>query len=134
MCCARAHAKKSAPFTQIFIRTHVHIFQVNLMVPLSKMQRTLYTNILKKDSEEINGKGGDKSRLLNIVMQLRKACNHPYLCDGQEQGAYVRIDTGRIHHYKYACKHTCIHACIHVSKTHGISYLCRLFPAKVTYI
>jgi len=36
------------------------------------MQRTLYSNILKKDIDAINGKGGDQSRLLNIVMQLRK--------------------------------------------------------------
>ena len=32
------------------------------------------------------GKGGNQSRLLNIVMQLRKCCNHPYLFEGQEPG------------------------------------------------
>jgi len=32
-------------------------------------------------------KGGpDKVRLLNILMQLRKVCNHPYLFDGAEPG------------------------------------------------
>ena len=29
---------------------------------------------------------GDRMRLLNIVMQLRKACNHPYLFHGAEPG------------------------------------------------
>jgi SNF2 family DNA or RNA helicase len=29
---------------------------------------------------------GDRMRLLNIVMQLRKVCNHPYLFDGAEPG------------------------------------------------
>jgi len=29
---------------------------------------------------------GERSRLLNIVMQLRKCCNHPYLFEGQEPG------------------------------------------------
>jgi len=65
--------------------------QVNLTVPLSKMQRTLYSNILKKDIDAINGKGGDRSRLLNIVMQLRKTCNHPYLFEGQEPGTNVCV-------------------------------------------
>jgi SWI/SNF-related matrix-associated actin-dependent regulator of chromatin subfamily A member 5 len=60
--------------------------QVNLTIPLGTMQRKLYVNILKRDIDAINGKGGSKSRLLNIVMQLRKACNHPYLFEGQEPG------------------------------------------------
>jgi hypothetical protein len=34
------------------------------------MQRKLYSNILKKDVDAINGKGGERSRLLNIVMQV----------------------------------------------------------------
>jgi SWI/SNF-related matrix-associated actin-dependent regulator of chromatin subfamily A member 5 len=50
------------------------------------MQKTLYANILKKDVDAINGKGGERSRLLNIVMQLRKCANHPYLFEGQEPG------------------------------------------------
>lgn len=29
-----------------------------------------------------SGKKEGKTRLLNIVMQLRKCCNHPYLFDG----------------------------------------------------
>ena len=33
----------------------------------------------------MNG-GADRSRLLNIVMQLRKCCNHPYLFQGAEPG------------------------------------------------
>ena len=38
-----------------------------------------------QDIEAING-GADRSRLLNIVMQLRKCCNHPYLFQGAEPG------------------------------------------------
>jgi hypothetical protein len=30
--------------------------------------------------------GGERSRLLNIAMQLRKCCNHPYLFQGAEPG------------------------------------------------
>ena len=36
--------------------------------------------------------GADRSRLLNIVMQLRKCCNHPYLFDGAEPGPPYTTD------------------------------------------
>lgn len=55
-----------------------------LFTKLSDMQLGLYRNLLKKDIDAINGKGGDRVRLLNILMQLRKCCNHPYLFDGVE--------------------------------------------------
>lgn len=55
-----------------------------LFTKLSEMQLELYRNLLKKDIDAINGKGGDRVRLLNILMQLRKCVNHPYLFDGME--------------------------------------------------
>ncbi|KAL0485675.1 chromatin-remodeling complex ATPase [Acrasis kona] len=51
---------------------------------MSKMQKEWYRSILTKDMNAL--KGGEKMRLLNIVMQLRKGCNHPYLFDGAEPG------------------------------------------------
>ena len=46
-----------------------------------------YTGILLKDIDVVNGVGKmEKVRLLNILMQLRKCCNHPYLFDGAEPG------------------------------------------------
>lgn len=40
-----------------------------------------------KDIDLVNGAGkSDKMRLLNVLMQLRKCCNHPYLFDGAEPG------------------------------------------------
>jgi len=54
-----------------------------------------YTKILLKDIDVVNGAGkSDKMRLLNILMQLRKCCNHPYLFDGAEPG--VTALTGNI--------------------------------------
>jgi hypothetical protein len=48
-----------------------------------------YTKILMKDIDVVNGAGkSDKMRLLNILMQLRKCCNHPYLFDGAEPGRW----------------------------------------------
>ena len=49
-----------------------------------------YTRILMKDIDIVNGAGKvEKLRLLNILMQLRKCCNHPYLFDGAEPGTGV---------------------------------------------
>ncbi|CAK9291495.1 unnamed protein product [Gordionus sp. m RMFG-2023] len=58
-----------------------------IFIGLSKMQRDWYTKILMKDIDIVNGAGkSDKMRLLNILMQLRKCANHPYLFDGAEPG------------------------------------------------
>ena len=86
--------------------------EIKIFVPLSKMQRLWYQKILIKDIDTINStilnnnknkdtnnnnnennnnknnnnnnKGGNKIGLLNIAMQLRKVCNHPYLFEGAE--------------------------------------------------
>ena len=52
-----------------------------------------YTRILMKDIDVVNNAGkSDKLRLLNILMQLRKCCNHPYLFDGAEPGPPYTTD------------------------------------------
>jgi SWI/SNF-related matrix-associated actin-dependent regulator of chromatin subfamily A member 5 len=61
--------------------------ETKLYIGLTDMQRDWYTKILTKDAHELNALGGPTSvRLLNILMQLRKCCNHPYLFDGAEAG------------------------------------------------
>jgi SWI/SNF-related matrix-associated actin-dependent regulator of chromatin subfamily A member 5 len=45
-----------------------------LKVGMSQMQKQYYNA------------GGERKRLLNIAMQLRKCCNHPYLFQGAEPG------------------------------------------------
>jgi len=47
------------------------------------MQKNWYKSILKKNVEFLTSKS-EKTRLLNILMQLRKVCNHPYLFEGAE--------------------------------------------------
>ncbi|KAF5841595.1 P-loop containing nucleoside triphosphate hydrolase protein [Dunaliella salina] len=56
-----------------------------LKIGMSEMQRKWYAALLQKDLESLSG-GGDRSKLLNVVMQLRKCCNHPYLFQGAEPG------------------------------------------------
>ncbi len=46
-----------------------------------------------KDIDIVNGAGKvEKMRLQNILMQLRKCCNHPYLFDGAEPGPPYTTD------------------------------------------
>jgi SWI/SNF-related matrix-associated actin-dependent regulator of chromatin subfamily A member 5 len=59
--------------------------EMKVYVGLSKMQREWYTKILMKDIDVVNSAGKvEKTRLMNILMHLRKCCNHPYLFDGAE--------------------------------------------------
>ena len=68
--------------------------RIDLYVGMSTMQRKWYKKLLEKDISALNGaiKGGAAKRLQNIVMQLRKCCNHPYLFDGAEEGPPYTTD------------------------------------------
>uniref|UniRef100_A0A803TM95 DNA helicase n=1 Tax=Anolis carolinensis TaxID=28377 RepID=A0A803TM95_ANOCA len=49
-------------------------------VELSQMQKKYYKLILTRNFEALNSKGGGSQvSLLNIMMDLKKCCNHPYL-------------------------------------------------------
>ena len=56
-----------------------------MKIGMSDLQKQIYKRILQKDIDVVNS-GSDRSRLLNMVMQLRKCCNHPYLFEGAEPG------------------------------------------------
>ena len=84
--------------------------EINMYVGMTAMQRKWYKMILEKDIDAVNGAGGkkeSKTRLQNIVMQLRvstflsrfehqsltrrlqkKCCNHPYLFDGAVRSSH----------------------------------------------
>ncbi|XP_037933405.1 chromodomain-helicase-DNA-binding protein Mi-2 homolog [Teleopsis dalmanni] len=49
-------------------------------VELSTMQKKFYKFILTKNYEALNSKsGGNSCSLINVMMDLKKCCNHPYL-------------------------------------------------------
>ncbi|CAD7006147.1 unnamed protein product [Ceratitis capitata] len=49
-------------------------------VELSAMQKKFYKFILTKNYEALNSKsGGNSCSLINVMMDLKKCCNHPYL-------------------------------------------------------
>ena len=62
-----------------------HKKEIYLFIGLSKLQKQLYKNILTGNIDVVNGIG-DKIKLLNALMQLKKVCNHPYLFDKVEPG------------------------------------------------
>jgi SNF2 family DNA or RNA helicase len=68
--------------------------RIDLYVGMSSMQRQWYKKLLEKDISTLNGvkQSGSAKRLQNIVMQLRKCCNHPYLFDGAEPGPPYTTD------------------------------------------
>ncbi|TFK56316.1 transcription activator snf2l1 [Heliocybe sulcata] len=69
--------------------------EINIYVGLADMQRKWYRSVLQKDIDAVNGLTGKKegkTRLMNIVMQLRKVTDHPYLFDGAEPGPPYTTD------------------------------------------
>lgn len=65
--------------------------EIILKVGLTEMQKKYYRMLLQKDLDAINGTG-ERSKLLNVVMQLRKCCNHPYLFQGAEPEPFCNGD------------------------------------------
>ena len=60
-----------------------------LFIGMSSQQKEVYKKVLLRDIDTINSGGQQDSKagrtaILNIVMQLRKCCNHPYLFPGIE--------------------------------------------------
>jgi len=53
-------------------------------VQLTRPQKQYYKAIYEKNTEYLVSKTGSKPSLINIGMQLRKCCNHPFLLDGAE--------------------------------------------------
>ncbi|XP_064459559.1 chromodomain-helicase-DNA-binding protein Mi-2 homolog isoform X3 [Ornithodoros turicata] len=59
-----------------------------IRVDLTPLQKKYYKYILTRNYEALNAKGGSQSvSLLNIMMDLKKCCNHPYLFPAASQEA-----------------------------------------------
>ncbi|EDW10551.2 uncharacterized protein Dmoj_GI18484 [Drosophila mojavensis] len=64
--------------------------EVNIYVGLSRMQREWYRKLLLNDIDVMTCYGTiSKMRVMNIIMQLRKCVNHPYLFEGVEELPYT---------------------------------------------
>lgn len=62
-----------------------------LRVELSDIQTEYYKNIITKNYAALNaGNNGSQISLLNVMSELKKASNHPYLFDGAEERVLAR--------------------------------------------
>ncbi|CAA2968529.1 CHD3-type chromatin-remodeling factor PICKLE [Olea europaea subsp. europaea] len=55
-----------------------------LRVELSSKQKEYYKAILTRNYETLTRKGGAQISLINVVMELRKLCCHPFMLEGVE--------------------------------------------------
>lgn len=92
------------------------------MVPveLSSIQAEYYRAMLTKNYQILRniGKGVAQQSMLNIVMQLRKVCNHPYLIPGTEpdSGSVEFLHEMRI---KASAKLTLLHSMLKILHREG---------------
>ncbi|KAK7359611.1 hypothetical protein VNO77_01572 [Canavalia gladiata] len=92
------------------------------MVPveLSSIQAEYYRAMLTKNYQILRniGKGAPQQSMLNIVMQLRKVCNHPYLIPGTEpdSGSVEFLHEMRI---KASAKLTLLHSMLKILHREG---------------
>jgi len=56
---------------------------------LAPMQKKWYRNILTKNFESLKSKTGAQTSLLNIMMELKKVANHPYLMTAAAEDAPI---------------------------------------------
>ncbi|KAL0464590.1 UNVERIFIED_CONTAM: putative helicase CHR10 [Sesamum latifolium] len=67
------------------------VTEITVMAPLSPLQKKVYVSILRKELPKLVALASGASNaqsLNNIVIQLRKACSHPYLFPGIEPEPY----------------------------------------------
>ncbi|XP_011033033.1 PREDICTED: chromodomain-helicase-DNA-binding protein 1-like isoform X3 [Populus euphratica] len=65
--------------------------EITVMAPLVSLQKKVYTSILRKELPKLlalSSSASNHQSLQNMVIQLRKACSHPYLFHGIEPEPY----------------------------------------------
>ncbi|XP_043717100.1 probable helicase CHR10 isoform X2 [Telopea speciosissima] len=65
--------------------------EITVMAPLVTLQKKVYISILRKELPKLlafSSGSSNQQSLQNIVLQLRKACSHPYLFPGIEPEPY----------------------------------------------
>ena len=79
---------------------------------LAPMQKKFYKNILTHNFESLRAKSGASCSLLNIMVELKKVANHPYLLAAASEEAPIgklsfkidrleRLDLGRFDYFRW---------------------------------
>lgn len=67
--------------------------ELKLFVGLTTIQRETYKKVLMKDVQTVSALGQASQKAINnVLMELRKVANHPYLIDGIEPGPPYTTD------------------------------------------
>ncbi|UYV80458.1 SMARCA5 [Cordylochernes scorpioides] len=67
--------------------------EVKIYAGIGALQKQIYKRILLNELEVVNSEGKvSKARIQNVLIQLRKVCNHPYLIEGVEKGPPYTTD------------------------------------------
>ncbi|CAN6460888.1 unnamed protein product [Victoria cruziana] len=78
--------------------------EITVLVPPVQLQKRVYVSILRRELPKIivsSSDGPSQHALQNIVIQLRKACSHPYLFSGIEpepfsEGEHLVLASGKL--------------------------------------
>ena len=84
-------------------------------VELTATQKQYYRAILERNFNFLSkGSGTTVPSLLNVMMELRKCCNHPFLIAGRSEGVvciYVCV-CGVCVHICVCCVYMCVCVCV----------------------
>ncbi|CAN4111826.1 unnamed protein product [Withania somnifera] len=112
--------------------------EITVMAPMVALQKKVYMSILRKELTQLLAlaSGAHNTRSLqNIVIQLRKACSHPYLFAGiepepYEEGEHLVQATGKLLILDHLLQklHACGHRVLLISQmTHTLDILQVIF-------
>lgn len=79
----------------------------------------MYKGVLMRDIDTVNGTNAGRTAILNIVMQLRKCCNHPYLFPNTEDrnldpmGEHLVENCGKVMRERERERRACVDTAIY---------------------
>jgi SNF2 family DNA or RNA helicase len=76
--------------------------EIVLYCPMTQIQKDLYKSILTRNFSQFAFI--KKTGLLNVIMQLRKCTNHPYLFPGIEPGKFINLTFRTVYSRRASCR------------------------------
>lgn len=95
--------------------------ETKLYIGMTEMQKFWYTNVLTKDMATLNSVSGDRMRLLNILMQLRKVRGR--LTYAHSPRTHLDLLHHLLHPFILACLQVCNHPYLFQGAEPGPPYM-----------